>query len=131
MNSRTAAREIVVLALPQLPKDEDLETVVEKVETDVRFRMGEAQTSSFALLPILIQSRFQFLAQERLAPPKPQRYFAEQRYYFIMPEPEFHFPGAFRRSPFPPRPPQSGASTIAPSVTKERPNHTKPPRREE
>ncbi len=118
---------------PETAWEEEIEALIEKVEADVRFRMGEAQTSSFALLPLLIKPRMQLLANAWRETPKSQRYFFAGRYHFIAPEPAQNFPSTLRRAPlsFPPRHSQPGASAIAPSTTKERTNTPKPPRREE
>ncbi len=113
--------------------EKDLEAVIEKVESDLRFRMGEANTSSFALIPLLMRSRAQLYAGDWREPPKPQRYFFEGRYHVVAPEPPRNFPAASMRapSPFPRHAPLPGARAAAPQVTKEETNKVKPsPRRE-
>ncbi len=112
--------------------NEEVEALVEKVESDVRFRMGEPKESSFALIPILIRPHAQLYAEDWRETPRSQRFYFEGRYHFVAPDPPRNFPGAAMRapSPFPPRKPLPGASTIVPPATKEKPNNVRTPRRE-
>lgn len=117
---------------PEKSFADEIEALIEKVESDVRFRMGESNPSSFALIPLLLKPRTQLLAGDWHEARKPQRYFFEGRYHYVAPEPPRNFPNPLMRtpSPFPQRDTRSGASTIAPPVTKEKPNNVKPARQE-
>ncbi|NUO84347.1 DUF4384 domain-containing protein [candidate division KSB1 bacterium] len=117
---------------PEKFLDDEVEALVEKVESDVRFRMGEPKESSFALIPVLVHSQTQFYTADWRETPRSQRFYFEGRYHFVTPEPPRNSPGAALRvpSPFPPRKPLPGASTIAPPATKEKPNNVRTPRRE-
>lgn len=114
---------------------DELEDVIEKVETDVRFRLADSQTIGFALIPLLIMPRIQTLTEERRDPPRPLRYYYAGRYHLVAPDSPNLFlpPGRRLHSPFVFRRSQPNTNTVAPSVSNKKPrtNQSQPPRREE
>ncbi|MEK7727013.1 MAG: hypothetical protein AAB354_01305 [candidate division KSB1 bacterium] len=112
---------------------DELENLIEKVEADIRFRLGESQTSGFALIPLLLMPRIQILTETRRDPPRPLRYFYAGRYHIIAPELPSNFPNAARRlpPPFSFRPSPSDVNAIAPALTKDRSHNAPKPRREQ
>lgn len=112
---------------------DELENLIEKVEADVRFRLGESQPCGFALIPLLLMPRIQILTEVRRDAPRPLRYYYAGKYHLIAPELPESFSRSARRFPLPftPRYSSPGASSAAPSLLKERPNNSNPPRRQQ
>lgn len=110
---------------------EDFESVIEKVEADVRFRLGKPDISSFALLPILLKSHFQIFATDWQEAPRAMRYFYGGKYHFVVPDSPSGLPGALLPGSrlFPRRGATSNGKAILPSTNKEKPS-PKSPRRE-
>jgi hypothetical protein len=117
-------------AMPEILYADELERVIEKVEADVRFRMGEAQAGCFALVPLLVRPRIQLLTEERRDPLRPQRYFYAGRYHVVEPELPPDFSSSARRAPFIFSPRLSQPNAIAPSSAKEKNKPPQTPRRE-
>lgn len=115
---------------PAMDFENDLEKTVEEIEADVRFRMGEAQSSAFALVPLLIKERWKIVARDWIEAPRAQRYFFAGSYHFRAPEVPRNFPhgSSSSLSSFPPRTPPTDA--LVPSPAKEKPSNVKPLRRE-
>ena len=112
---------------PAMAFENDLEKTVEEIEADVRFRMGEAQSSAFALVPLLIKERWKIVARDWIEASRAQRYFFAGGYHFLAPEPRPHFPNSLLRTPLPQGSPRPGLNPAAPPTKKERPNNVKPP----
>ncbi len=112
---------------------DELENFIEKVEADVRFRLADSQPCGFALIPLLLMPRIQILTEERRDPPRPLRYYYAGKYHLIAPELPESFSRAARRFPLPftLRSSQPDANSAGPALLKERPNNSKPPRRQQ
>lgn len=111
--------------------EKDFESLIEKVEADVRFRLGKPDRSSFALLPLLLKSHFQIFATDWQEPARALRYFYGGKYHFVEPDSPSGLPGALLQGSrmFPRRGAGSTGNAILPSTNKEKAPQ-KSPRRE-